>query len=169
MNLNKNKKTIFFSFLAFLFFSCGYFSKNTLSQSSQKIFLEKEQLTLKRASWFRELTLLFDVYYMEISPAALPLFFKDLELSALSSCKSLYFTLSYVLDTGPSLDKEFEKQWKKQNFSSFSAETFLSTFKTHPLFESLSLQLYRPKVYCHPQAQIPPISIKFSNFKEISL
>lgn len=117
-------------------------------QSGEKNWDSSVQLN--HVSWFQELTLIFDVYYLETKKLNdFTTWFSDFENELISSCSTSYIALVYdLIDTRYS-KKEFYQHLREQGFEVLEIPRFKSHIALHPDYEELSFNLYDAKLLCN--------------------
>lgn len=112
-----------------------------------------DKLVLKRVSWFKELTLQYDILYADLKKEETPfyLWFSDKEKDKLKSCDAAYLYLNYTLDDRKVDHKDVLKQLEKKGYSVVDIPVFAKQLKMHPNYEYLSLQVYKSQAICGPK------------------
>lgn len=136
--------------------SCGTVTKNTISQGDyelstghlgQKVW--DTDLVFNRTSWFRELSMVYDLYLTKVDPKD-PFFawFSQDEKNKISTCSSFYVSLSYSLDNRLVSHSFVEDRLGKLGLKPMNIHNFALHLKMHPDFLRNSLNLYKIQGFC---------------------
>ena len=150
---------------------CSSLSKNmvksgdfTVSGGRSKTLEWEQNLEFVRFSWFQELTLLFDVMFVEVGKDdPFQNWFSDFEKEEISKCDEFLGVLSYSLDPDKISHKLFQAEMKDNGFSKMEIPTFRSSMRTHPDYEGLSLKNYHVGGFCRKTAREETV-ISFPGF-----
>lgn len=169
------------TFSVFVFFlmilgSCSSTTKNMIKQGELTltggVYKDKEwsdALVFERISWFRELTLVYDVLYVPLKKESpFYMWMSESEKNKVASCSELNLYLNYTIDSRKVSHKEIMKQLKKQGYEEILIPDFVSNFKMHPNHEYLSLQVYNIKAICRDQVGERP-QIVVPGFKTVTM
>jgi hypothetical protein len=170
-------KNLFYTILLLSLFGCGSLTKNTTKEG--KLLLRggvfqgqtwEDRLSFKRHSWFKELTLVFDLMMVRIDRHG-PYYnwFSSGEKQVLSECDDAFVAVTYAQDQKKIGQGMFYDQMSEAGYSRFSLATFSRHLTMHPDYEALSLQLYTVEGMCRKEASDRPRQIRFPGFKEIFL
>ena len=143
--------------LLLLLFSCSSMTQTYIEQgefelkggqSGEKNW--ESSIDLNHVSWFQELTLIFDVFYLETEKLKdFNTWFSDFEQGLINSCKTSYVALVYDLIDKRYSRKEFYQHLREQGFEVLEIPRFSSHLVLHPDFEEMSFNLYEAKLLCH--------------------
>ncbi|WP_372654001.1 hypothetical protein [Halobacteriovorax sp.] len=163
--------------IAILTSSCSLTGRNIVQENDfeltggsvgEKIW--KDDLELKRISWYQEMTMVFDVLLGEISEES-PFYnwFSTSEKVSLKQCSNSYLALYYSSSSNVITKRSFLKQAKDQGYDQFVMNNFASALKLHPQYVTNSFQLYDVAILCSKSKREGPLRIEFANYRTISL
>lgn len=162
-------------FLFLLILSCSSMSQTYVKQGEFQLKGGKKgdqnwnsSIELNHVSWFQELTLIFDVYYLDTNKLNdFSFWFSRFEKNLLSSCKTSYISLVYdLIDTRYS-KKEFYQHLREQGFEVLEIPQFKSHIALHPDYEELSFNLYEAKLLCHKQSKKKFAKVTLPSFQVV--
>lgn len=168
---------IILSILILAITSCTNLSKNMVTDGDFTIrsgrvgnYKWDDRLVFHRASWYHELTLLFDFMYVKIEEKS-PFYnwFSLEEKKRISECQEKILVLSYAMDSERISQVQFKNILRNYGLEDYSVPNFQKALKTHPDFEKLSLSLYKVDLFCSKQKLSSDIFITFPNFSEYKL
>jgi hypothetical protein len=129
-----------------------------------------EVLTFKRASWYLEMTMIFDVLYSELNKdSKFYNWFSTSEKVTLKKCRKSYITLFYAKNSDRVSKQDFLKQAKATGLDQIIVNDFKKAFKLHPQYIANSFQLYDVSVFCRRDNREVPLKIEFPNFRPVTL
>jgi len=162
-------------FLA-LFSACSNMSQNlTMGDSSiisGGVFEDREwdeTMKFRRMTWFKELSMLFDVRLAELnldSPFAN--WMTEDEKKTVRDCGHFLISLSYALDSKRLSQSMYKKQMVKNGYRPIYLPNFSTHLKLHPDYSKSTLKLYRIVGYCSPNIARNEVSISFPGYKDQS-
>ncbi len=169
------KLILLFAFL--LTTSCSLTGRNIVQENDfeltggsvgEKVW--KNDLKLKRISWYQEMTMVFDVLLGEISNES-PFYnwFSTSEKISLKQCSKSYLALYYSSSSDVISKKRFLKQVKLQGYEQFIMNDFQSALRLHPQYVSNSFQLYDVAILCAKSEIEGPLKLEFPNYRTISI
>ena len=164
-------------FVLCTFLSCSTMTKNT--HMNGEIILEGgrvdgktwgDELILKRSSWFKELTMYFDVLYAHVNQDS-PFYdwFSDFEKASLKDCVDIIVTSTYAFRPRDISRTMFRGEMEKYGYTSVGLNTFEQNLRMHPDFARFQMGVYSAHAYCRKGVKKSEISIFFPGFKEVSL
>ena len=128
-----------------------------------------ESLNFKRYSWFKGLTLVFDLLVAPLPPDS-PFYHwaSPGERGALQSCHKVLIVLNYNQGHPRATQGMFVQQMEKSGHTKVGLPNFGKHLKMHPGYNESGLQLYRSYALCAKSEPLPS-SIHFPGFRAISL
>lgn len=173
---------IFLKIFVFGYFVIGLYSCTSLSKNMSKkgtlslyggVFQDshwKEPLRFNRYSWYKELSLVFDLLVTKVDEKS-PFYkwFSNTEKEYLEKCVEWYVSASYVMDNKRIGSSDFKDQYTKSGFERFALSSFKKHLVMHPNYETLSLQLYDVYGLCRKAPSENEFSISFPGFSKISI
>ncbi len=162
--------------LVCLFLGCSSLNRNKVARGSVNFQGGishsqewSESLNFKRYSWFKELTLVFDLLVAPL-PLDSPFYHWALpgEKSALQSCHKALIVLNYNQGHPRATQGIFVQQMEKSGYSKMGLPNFSRHLKMHPAYSESGLQLYRAYALCAKSEPLPS-NIHFPGFRAISL
>lgn len=163
--------------ITLLFCSCSNLSKNFVRQGQLEMRAGKvndqqweDDLVFKRYSWYRELTLVYDVLIYKVDQNS-PWYnwFSKAEREAMAECKESFVVLSYTWDEDKINKKEMIGQFKTLGYSRFALREYGRNIRMHPDYEALRLQLYKVDGICRESFQKRPLVLSLPGFKSKEL
>ncbi len=129
----------------------------------------KDELKLKRISWYQEMTMVFDVLLGEVTPNS-PFYdwFSTSEKVSLKSCSKSYLALYYSSASEVISKNNFIKQASSQGFEKYVMNEFAGALRLHPQYITNSFQLYDIAIFCSKSNLGNSLKVEFPNFKTIS-
>ncbi len=156
------------------FASCANLSKNTVKEglflvkngtAGDKVW--KENLSLKRVSWYHELTLQFDLMLGTIEPqSSFNFWFSKDELDMIGKCGDFRIVLAYSQDTKIIPYSYLNEQLDRSGYKKIELVSFKKQFIQHPDSEMNSLRLYQLYGICRPEKNDKPLIFNFPGFSE---
>lgn len=126
-------------------------------------------IMLNHVSWFTELTLIFDVYYINANKVAdFKSWFSKFETETVNSCKTAYVSLVYDLIDKRYTKKAFYQMLREQGFEVLEVPNFTDHFMLHPDYEELSFNLYELKLLCHKEADKKIAGVTIPSFPTVN-
>ncbi len=162
--------------IALVLSSCAHRSKNFMSQGntfikggSNKDSTWSDSLEFKRASWYKELTLVADVWISDISPQS-PFYswISENGKKKLEQCQQRLLTFSYVLDSSMYPLTSLVSQIEAAGGRKIALSSFKDRLKLHSDYERKSLRLYEFNAFCF-NSSTREIIVKLPNFKSLKL
>ena len=128
-----------------------------------------ESLDFKRYSWFKGLTLVFDLLIAPLPPDS-PFYdwASPGEKGALQSCHQTLVVLNYNQGHPRATQGVFVQQMEKSGYSKVGLPNFSRHLKMHPSYNESGLQLYRIYALCAKSEPLPS-NIHFPGFRAIPL
>ena len=175
-------KTIKITAILCLFLSCSSLSKNMVKKGDLVLrggIYENQQwqdnYVFHRTSWFKELTLTFDILLAPITED-LPWFvwLSRSNKERIKRCPDARILLTYSWNPNFFIGattiphQTAYQQFEEQGFEVFALTSFESHLRMHPNFEYLSLQLYKTVGICAGR-KVDKIKINMPGFKETLL
>jgi hypothetical protein len=172
------KKSIVVGMILFIS-ACSSLSKNFVQEGSLRVkggvsrSIEwRDVLVFKRLSWYKELTLLFDLAIAKVDKDShFTKWFSASELETISKCSEAYVGVTYALDNKKISIPMFQAELKGAGFTEYPVPDFEKELRLHPDFEVLSLQLYRVSVLCRSGETLGtgPLLLRFPGFNQVSI
>jgi hypothetical protein len=161
----------------FLFVSCSSVTKNMVKQGEMAVaggVMNNQEwgdlLSFKRISWFKELTLNYDILYTPISKdSRFYAWFSPSEKRKIESCQQVWLLYNYSLDTRKVSHRDVLSQLKEQGFDTFPINHFHRQLSMHPNFEYLSMQVYKPQALCMLTGNSSETHLIIPGFKSVKL
>ena len=171
------KKIAFIIFLAMTLSSCSNLSKNTVKEGSfvvrngtagDKIW--KDNLNLKRVSWYHEMTLEFDLMLANVDPqSGFNFWFSQDELQEIGKCGDFKIAIAYSFDTKIIPYSYLNEQLDVAGYKKIDLIGFKKHFLRHPDAEINSLRLYQVFGICHTDQGGKSLILSFPGFTEKTL
>ena len=169
-----NKILILVLTLTAFFSSCANLSKNSVKEG---VFLVRngtaadkvwnENLSLTRVSWYHELTLQFDLMFVNISPqSSFNFWFSKEELDDVVKCKDFRVILAYSADTKIIPYSLLNEQLDVAGFKKVDLLNFKKHLLQHPDSEMNSLRLYQVYGACRSENVHKSLIFNFPGFTE---
>lgn len=169
---------IFLLLISFtLLTSCSNLSKNFVKTGEFELRSGKandkewdDDLLFKRFSWYKELTLVFDLLIVKVDENS-PYYnwFSEGEKKAMKKCKQSYVAVSYFQDGRRISVKDMYNQFEALSHSRFAMPGFRANLKMHPDYEILRLQLYKVDGFCQESFQDNPLKLAFPGFNSVEI
>ena len=143
-------------FIVFFLISCSSISQNLIKKGNAPLShgqaAEKHwdsEMPLKRVSWYTELTMIFDLFYVDAKNInEFENWYSDFEKRTLDKCEQSYLTFVYELDDRRYSKLAFFQDMREQGFEVLEVPNFKSHLILHPDYEELSFGLYEVKLLC---------------------
>lgn len=171
----QNKYKVFFLAILLALVSCSSnLSNNKVSQGivdfpggRNGIVSWEDTLTFKRFSWYRGVTLSYDLLAYKVLPTSkfVNWFSKD-EKNLLKTCKDLVITINYSARHALIKHSDFNILMKDTGFETVSVRRFAHSIKAHPAFEAWNLQQYKINGFCHKTQTTSNLVVNFPSFPE---
>lgn len=172
-------KSVIFLLVFFVLSSCAHRGKTIISEGDWYLkggqfssYEWKDSLKFERVSWYKELTLIYDVMYVRLTKTS-PFYdwLSNSEKSTLAACKDSYVVLQYSFDNKKVSHGMFTESAKNSGFNKVSLTGFNSQLKLHAQYEADSLNLYKANAYCQKEAgpMGDKLTLVFPGFKNIIL
>ncbi len=169
--------TKYLSLLLLVLVSCSTMTKNASMKGD--LTLEggvngekrwEENLVFKRASWFKELTMYFDVFYTRIDDSS-PFYnwFSQSEKDSLKECVDIIVTSTYAFRARDISKTMFRDEMQKFGYSPITLNTFERNLRMHPDFARYQMGVYSAHAYCRKGMQTRKIVIGFPGFDQVHL
>ena len=166
--------------LKFLIFtllsSCSHLSRNQtkvgelhLNGGRYKNQKWEEKLKFKRATWFLEVSAVFDgLFYKVDKNSPYYSWFDQIEKEKINSCGSFVVALFYNLDSAHISRGQFKDQMAKNGFDEFLVMNFEDYIKNHHDINIYRLGLYHLSGFCHPLDK-KELVIDFPSYDEVKI
>lgn len=164
-------------FLLFLIVSCSTMTKNLVMKGDFSLkggrnyeMQWQDSLVFKRTSWYKELTMYFDVAYTHID-AKSPFYnwFSELEKNELKDCIDIIITAEYAFRPRDISKGMFKQEVLRFGYESFVVNDFERNLRMHPDFSRFQTGVYSTHAFCRRGIQAKPIAIVFPGFKKVML
>jgi hypothetical protein len=130
----------------------------------------KEDLILKRYSWYHEYNLQFEVLMGSIAPqSGFNFWFSKDELESFNKCTDARVVMIYSIDTKTIPLSTFYSQLELNGFSRFELIEFKKNLMQHPDSVMNSLKLYHIFGICRKTKELSPVKISLPGFMEKTL
>lgn len=170
----KIKQSWILILVSLLSISCSNLSKNTVEEGrlllkngtfADKVW--KEDLVLKRDSWYHELTLAFDLMLGTISPqSSFNFWFSKDELDNIIKCADFRVAMAYSMDTKEIAYSALYEQIEKAGFTRFEIPEFKKQILAHPDAQLYGFRLYHIFGICKKVQDLKPLIINFPGYSE---
>ena len=166
----------YFLLLSFIC-SCSTMTKNlhldgelTLSGGRSGTKTWDDELVLKRSSWFKELTMYYDILYTHIDETS-PFYnwFSLEEKATLQECVDIIVLSAYAFRPRDISKTMFRMEMAKYGYESFTLNTFEKNIRMHPDYARFQMGVYSTYAFCRKGIKAEKISIEFPGFKEVYL
>lgn len=160
-----------------LAFSCSTLNKNLVKKGTYDIkggvyknMKWDDSLTFKRISWFKELTLTFDIFMTEVKKES-PFYawFSEDEKKLVESCLDSKVVLTYAWDPMQISREGFYAKAEEKGFERMSIPEFHSNVKMHPNFARINVYLYKTHLLCRKRLANEALAISFPGFNTVVL
>lgn len=157
--------------------SCTTLNKNLIKEGSYDIsggvfenMKWDDTLTFKRISWFKELTLTFDVFMTSIAKES-PFYawFSEDEKKLMDKCVDHQIVLTYAWDPMQISREGFFERTEKLGYERLSVPNFHSHVKMHPNFARINVYLYKTSLLCRKNLGDKKLVISFPGFPSVTL
>jgi hypothetical protein len=134
-----------------------------------------DKLTFKRMSWYHGMTLYFDtLVYKAEKTSPFSSWFSDSDMEYFKKCEKLLVTIDYSSDPSKISHVMFREQMKLNGYDDVVINSFSSSVRNHPTYQSWNLQNYKIIGYCKRApskfgADADELVINFPSFKQIEL
>ncbi len=169
---------VIISLMAFLVLpNCSTLNKNLIKRGEYKILggvsnkdKWEENLIFQRISWFKELTLSFDLLDTKIEKSS-PFYnwFSEDEKSMLDKCIDFRVVVTYAWSPLQISRSSFFNNMEEQGYSRIGIPVFQKNLKMHPNFARLNISLYKTDALCREKAENDKIMLRFPGFTEVPL
>lgn len=139
-----------------IFSSCSSLTENIIKKDNFKIkngrfnnLSWNDSTVFRRSSWYKELTLMFDLYLQKIDSNS-PFFnwYSESEQEKIKSCEESYIGISYSIDSKKVSQALFYSEMEKNGFENFPVRGFKDHLKVHPIFDKKNMKLYKINGFC---------------------
>ena len=167
--------------MAIIAVSCSTLSRNqvktghlTLKGGVHHSQSWSDRLTFKRYSWFKELSLIFDLLIAPIERKS-PFYawFSSSEKERLARCPQALLYLTYAQDSKKIGRNHFLQQMEEFGYSRMALTSFTRHLRMHPNYYDLGLKSYRVAGLCLDRVDTPfkgeNIVIRFPGFYQTEL
>ncbi len=167
----------YLSLLLLILVSCSTMTKNafmkgdlTLKGGVSRDKRWEDSLVMTRASWFKELTMYFDVFYTHIDDTS-PFYnwFSESEKDTLKGCVDIIVTASYAFRPRDISKTMFRDEMEKFGYTGFTLNEFERNLRMHPDFARYQMGVYSTHAYCRKGMQAKNIVIGFPGFDQVNL
>lgn len=157
--------------------SCTTLNKNMVKEGKYDItggvfenLRWEDTLTFKRVSWFKELTLTFDIFMVNIGKESpfYSWFSKD-EKQVVESCLDSKVMLTYAWDPMQISREGFYSEVEKLGYERISIPNFHGHVKMHPNFARINVYLYKTSLICRRKIGDSKLVISFPGFNSVTL
>jgi hypothetical protein len=157
-------------------FSCSNLSKNLVKKGTLVFHSGKAQdrvwdddLNFYRLSWFKELTLYFDVLYVKLDQSSpFTNWLSATEKDFLVKCKEPWIILTYAHDSDLISPSMFFEQIERKGFTKYVLNDFSRSLKMHPDYEKMSLVLHKVHGLCG-EGNFLSNEVNFPGFETVAL
>lgn len=169
------------SFIIYLFISlfsliisCARMDTNLIKKSEQvikggqsKSTLWKNNLIVKRTSWYYKASLLYEINIAEI-PIDSPFinWFDSGEQSSIKPCKQLLWVVDYTYNSKRVQQNYVKDLLSQSGYVDISAPHFQKNFLNHPDTASLSNANYNMKLFCNQSKRFAGIAATLPGFMQ---
>ncbi len=168
-------KKLFLIFL--LTFSCSTLNKNMVKIGTYDIsggvfenLKWDTSLTFKRISWFKELTLTFEIFMTTVTKdSPFYVWFSEDEKRMVESCLDNKIVLTYAWDPMQISREGFYAEVEKLGYERMSIPNFHSHVKMHPNFARINVYLYKTSLICRKKIGDQKLVISFPGFNSVTL
>ena len=169
-------KSILF-FIILLLTSCSTLNKNMIKKGAfaidggvYKTLKWDSKLKFDRVSWFKELTLMFDVFLTSVKKED-PFYewFSEGEKLLVSSCLDAKVVLTYSWDPMQISRGSFFSEAEKYGYERYSIPDFHSNVKMHPNFARINVYLYKTALLCRKKLTPENLVVTFPGWNTVSI
>jgi hypothetical protein len=163
--------------LPFILFNCSTLDKNLIKRGEYRIgggvhnsSKWEDDLMFTRISWFKELTLSFDLLEAQVGKES-PFYnwFSEDEKEMLGECIESHIVVTYAWSPMQISRTSFFTAMEAQGFSRISIPTFQKNLQMHPNFARLNISLYKTDALCRKKISSGKLMLRFPGFKQTSL
>lgn len=163
--------------MVLLLSSCSTLNKNmikkgkyTIAGGVHKNLKWGDDLEFDRISWFKELTLTFDVFITTVGKDS-PFYnwFSDDEKKLVESCVDNRIALTYAWDPMQVSRENFYAEMEKIGYERLSVPNFHSNMKMHPNFARINVYLYKTSLLCRKRMTADKLVISFPGWNTVAL
>ena len=165
-------------FILLFFLSCSHFSKNQVKRSSFSISGGRsasgswgDTLNFKRISWYREWSLVFDLFYTRLD-ATSPFYgwISKEEKDFLNKCRDYYIVMTYHPLSGVISDAFFLDRAERFGYERIFLDEFDKQLRMHPGLTFFSLSLYNVYALCRMgQGSSKALALDIPGFNQVEL
>lgn len=157
--------------------SCSTLNKNMIKKGTYTISggvyqnqKWEDSLDFNRVSWFKELTLTFDVFLTTIDKGS-PFYnwFSEDEKKLVSSCVDSKVSLTYAWDPMQVSRENFYAEMEKIGYERLSIPHFHNNMKMHPNFARVNVYLYKTSLLCRKKLSGEKLVISFPGWNSVTL
>jgi hypothetical protein len=157
-----------------LVISCSNLSKNTVEEGRlllrNGVYTDKawkEDLVFQRTSWYRELTLSFDLMLAQVFPqSSFNFWFSKDELDTFVKCADARVVVAYSMDTKEIPYSSLYEQIEKSGFTRFDLPEFKKHLLAHPDSQINGFHLYHVFGICKKNKDLRPLIMNFPGYLE---
>lgn len=127
-------------------------------------------MTLLRKTWYKELTMVYDVLLYDLKRESdfLSWVSKE-EKDFISSCKSFLLGIVYVSEDFGGNYRTFKNEMENNEFKEYPIMNFAKHLKGHPDYTKWTLQDYKIEGYCSQEKIVEELKINLPGFKEVKI
>jgi len=167
---------VFSIFTLILICACSTQSNNQVTKDDiyfqEGIYKEKkwsDTLHFRRASWFQELFLIYDLMFAKLDKnSPFMNWFSASELEMINSCGTAILGLKYSYSSNKISHVQFNRVMETQGFREFLVPDFLYNLRVHPDMEKFNLQKHKVAIFCHPK-EIQSIMVSFPGYPPVDI
>ena len=157
--------------------SCSTLDKNLIKRGQYRIGggvhhgqKWEQELLFNRISWFKELTLSFDLLESQVSKDS-PFYnwFSEDEKDMLNSCVDSHVVVTYAWSPMQISRPSFFVAMAEQGYERVAIPTFQKNLQMHPHFARLNIGLYKTHALCRKKISPGKLMLRFPGFNEIPL
>jgi len=161
----------------FFIFACSTLDKNLVKADKYyvnggvyKNLKWEDDLEFNRVSWFKELTLSFDLLYAKV-PEESPFYnwFSKSERDMMKTCVDHKVVLTYAWDPMTISREQFFADMEEQGYERLSLPDFHTHVKMHPNFARFNIYLYKTHLLCRKKLMGKSLTISFPGFQSFTL
>jgi len=130
----------------------------------------EDDLFFTRISWFKELTLSFDLLETQIGKES-PFYnwFSEDEKEMLNACIDSHVVVTYAWSPMQISRTSFFTAMEAQGYERIAIQTFQKNLQMHPHFARLNIGLYKTHALCRKKISGGKLMLRFPGFKEVGL
>lgn len=127
-----------------------------------------ESLVLRRASWYSEALLLYDLLHAEVGPSS-PFsgWLSPAERRGLDRCSPGLVVMAYAMDGARISHQDLLRAARAQGFERTALPVFRARARTHPDFRRHALHLYDVHGLCARPGSPGSFTVSFPNFDPV--